>query len=65
MTKSELNEAYHQLANEACAVQRRLDTQTQHREVFDMFWITDFKKAKKTRCCDECDGQEKEYGIRS
>jgi hypothetical protein len=62
MTKNQLTEAYHKLANEAMAVQRRVELRDQHREVFDRLWKAEISRQKKLGCCEECERQEYEYG---
>jgi hypothetical protein len=47
MTKQELTEAYHALANEAMKVQYRVTQREEIREMFDMLWRTDYDKAKR------------------
>jgi hypothetical protein len=47
MKKSELIEAYHKLANEGMAIQRRTYLRDQHREVFDMLWRIDYAKVNE------------------
>jgi hypothetical protein len=47
VTKKQLNEAYHKLANESMAIQRRTYLRDQHREVFDMLWRIDYDKAER------------------
>lgn len=54
MKESELIEAYHQLANEAMGVQRRIELRNQHWEVFDLLSRTDFKRSVDRCECEEC-----------
>ena len=63
MDKLDLNKAYHQLATEACKVQRRLDLIAQHREFMNKLWKNNWNESKSDNyCCQDCEGQEAEYG---
>jgi hypothetical protein len=62
MTKKQLHEAYHKLANEAMAVQRRVDLIAQHRAFFDNGWKANWKFKPDNECCQECTEQWEKYG---
>jgi hypothetical protein len=63
MTKQELTDAYHTLANEALKDRIRFEKRREMIEMFDTLWGVDWEKKRRTECCEECSNQEAEYGV--